>query len=234
MFALKRNFPDYYRYQGRKISKKISQQSIDLLNKYYYEYTIDHNLLQYYESPNNKKLSFKEEKYTKINLEIGFGDGEYLIKSAFSNPKELFIGSEVYINGIAKVLKQILSKKISNIKLCGINSLYLLKALQHESVNKIFIINPDPWPKKRHCKRRIITFENLCLLSKIVTNKDSILITTDSESYLDYIHEIYKDNKKVLGNINLDILAKGHHLYGVSKYQRKAIKNQEKIFLITI
>ena len=87
--------------------------------------------------------------------------GEHLIESALSNPKVLFVGSEVYVNGVAKVLKQILEKDIKNIRLCGMNFVYLLNILNQNSIDELKIINPDPWHKKRHFKRRLINLENI-------------------------------------------------------------------------
>ena len=87
-------------------------------------------------------------QFEKVNVEIGFGDGEFLIKNAISRPNEFFIGSEFYINAIVKVLKKIIDLNISNLKISNLNSLYLLKSLPINSVDKMYIINPDPWKKK--------------------------------------------------------------------------------------
>ena len=78
----------------------------------------------------------------------GFKIDSHDIRS--TNPNEMFIGSEVYINGIARVLKKIVELDINNIRLSNINSFYLLKALPSKSVDSIYLINPDPWEKKKH------------------------------------------------------------------------------------
>ena len=77
-------------------------------------------------------------------MEVGFGNGEYLIHNAINNPNFLYIGSEVYINGLAKVLKFIIQFNIDNIKLCGLNFSYLLKSIKSETIDEIIVINPDP------------------------------------------------------------------------------------------
>ena len=80
-------------------------------------------------------------RYDIFNIEIGFGNGEFLIKNAVSRPNELFIGVEVYLNGIAKVLESILIF-LKNIMLSNLNSFYFLEAMPYKSIDKIFIINP--------------------------------------------------------------------------------------------
>ncbi len=225
----------YYRYQGRKISKTITQTNLNLLQNFYSLYSYDKEIIQYLESNrNNKKFVIKNTKFNKINIEVGFGDGEYLLKNAINNPQELFIGVEFYKNGIAKVLKNILDFKISNLKLSNINGMYLLSALPNHSVDSLLIINPDPWHKKKHQKRRLISFENLKVFQRIIKSTNSIFITTDSSSYLGHIEKIFKNNREELGDIDIITLSEKDKLYGISRYQRKAIENGKKIYQITI
>ena len=125
MFTLKEEFPQYYNYQGRRISKKLSDTNINLLNNHYYKYTLDKKIIDYHKvKDEKKKINFNKSNFSQINLEIGFGDGEYLLRSAYSKPKELFIGVDVYINGIVKVLKKILEHGIENIMLSNVNCLF--------------------------------------------------------------------------------------------------------------
>ena len=168
-----------------------------------------------------------------MNIEIGFGNGEFLIKNAITNPKELFIGVEVYLNGIAKVLTFISEHKIKNIVLSNINSIYFLKSIPDNSVDKIFIINPDPWNKKRHYKRRLMSHETLSLLTKIVKLKNSTHMTTDSETYLNHSENLLSQHSDIVENYSVRILSKNDQLYGISRYQRKAIEKGKKIYLLT-
>ena len=152
MFLLKNKYPKYYSFQGRKISKKISLPKKNLINKFYNDFSFDQNVI---ECLNNNKINKKidiPDRYDITNIEIGFGNGEFLIKNAISRPDELFIGVEVYLNGIAKVLESILEFRLKNIMLSNLNSFYFLKVIPHKSIDKIFLINRDPWVKKRHLK----------------------------------------------------------------------------------
>ena len=235
MFLLKTKFPQYYRYHGRKITKKISQNKLNLLNTLYDKYSIDQEIISIHETKNlKKKFKIPKNKFTKTNVEIGFGDGEFLIQNAIKNPNELFIGIEVYINGIARVLSYISKLSIKNIKLSNLNSLYFLEVASPSSLDKIYIINPDPWSKKRHNKRRFITSKNIKLIVNLIKKRNSIYITTDSEEYFQYIEKLIIDQKEFFGEVKLEILNENDKLFNISRYQRKATKNGEKIYLITI
>ena len=221
MFLLRTKFPEYYAYQGRKISRKISSKKTKLINNFYDKISIDKDIIQYYLGKNtNKKISIPNG-YNKINVEIGFGNGEFLINNAISNPNELFIGIEVYINGIAKALTSIYNLKLKNIILSNLNSFYFLSAMPYKSVDQIFIINPDPWNKKRHNKRRLMSHEMITLLSKIIKSSNSIYMTTDSKTYVEDIANLFFKHKDTIGSYYLSTLSKNDKLYAISRYQRK-------------
>lgn len=235
MFTLKEEFPQYYNYQGRRISKKLSNTNINLLNNHYYKYTLDKKIIDYHKvKDEKKKINFNKSNFSQINLEIGFGDGEYLLRSAYSKPKELFIGVDVYINGIVKVLKKILEHGIENIMLSNVNCLFFLDSLASKSIDNLVIINPDPWTKKKHHKRRLISFQNIQLFNHVTKYKHSIKITTDSASYVEAIQEIFNKKKEFLDELKFKILNKSDDLYGISRYQRKAIEKGQNIYLLTI
>ena len=145
----------------------------------------------------------------------------------------LYIGSEVYINGIARVLKYISTYEVNNIKLCGINFLYLLKSLKYQTIDEIYIINPDPWPKKRHNKRRLLSRESLLSMNKLLRKNGKIFITTDSEDYFNEITSAINDEKqfdKVISGCISDL----DNMYDISRYQRKAISKKKDIYKIEI
>ena len=232
MLDLRSKFPVYYQYHGRSISKKLSLSNVRILNDHYNKYSLDKKILNISSKISIEQL-LQSTLFKKIIIEVGFGDGEHLIESALSSPKTLFVGSEVYVNGVAKVLKKIIEHDIKNICLCGMNFEYLLNILDQNSIDELQIINPDPWHKKRHFKRRLVNLENIIKISGIVKNKYSSYITTDSESYFNYINEIFISNSKIIHRNRSKILSKNDRLYGVSRYQRKAIKNGKKIYQLT-
>ncbi len=233
MYSLKSEYPKYYSYQGRKVSKKISLSQKNLIDKIYNQYSLDDIIIRYHNESNLYKKIVLPKKFKKVNIEIGFGNGEFLIKNAISYPKELFIGIEVYLNGIAKVLTTISKLKLKNIILSNLNSIYFLEAMNYKTVDKIFLINPDPWIKKKHNKRRLLSLKVIKLLAKLIKSKNQIYITTDSESYLHDMVCLLSEHEDSIGEYNVRILSKNDEFYGISKYQRKAIEKGGRIYQLT-
>src|SRR5262249_29718092 len=91
-----------------------------------------------------------------MRLEIGFGGGEHLAAEAQQFPRTGFIGCEPYVNGMAKILAQIEAHNIGNIRLFAGDAAELLAWLPPQSLERIDLIHPDPWPKRRHWKRRFV------------------------------------------------------------------------------
>ena len=155
MIDLKNRYSDFYKFYGRRISKKLSSNSLEVIENYFSNKSFD---LEVIECFNNKLFLNLDKKYKKVYLEIGFGNGDFLISSAKLNNDNFFIGSEVYLNGFSKVLKYIETNNLKNIKICNTNFIFLISVLNPLSLDAVYLINPDPWQKLRHQKRRIINF----------------------------------------------------------------------------
>lgn len=96
-------------------------------------------------------------KTREIWLEVGFGGGEHLAWQAAHNKDIGMIGAEPFINGVAKLLSQIDDNKLENIRVHHGDVRPLLEALPRASLSRMFVLHPDPWPKTRHHKRRMIS-----------------------------------------------------------------------------
>ena len=231
MHDLKSKYPDFYRFYGRRVAKKLSDKSIESINYYFKSSSFDEEVIN---SFNIKKTLRIDKKFKKISLEIGFGNGEFLIKQSNLNKDSLFIGCEVYLNGFSKVLNKINDKQIKNIKICSINFIYLVQVLKNETIDQIYFINPDPWPKARHNKRRVINIENLNLMASKLKKNCSIVVTTDSLDYYEYIVSIFKNKDLTFRKMEHEELKTTDILYGISSYQRKAINRNDKIYKVEI
>lgn len=119
----------------------------------------------------------------KVSLEIGFGGGEHLLAQAAHNPDTLWIGCEPFINGVAKCLAGIDSQGLKNIRLFTRDARELVAAMPEQSVDSIFILFPDPWPKARHNKRRLVNHDTLARLARIHKPGGRLLLATDHEDY---------------------------------------------------
>lgn len=120
-------------------------------------------------------------------LEIGFGGGEHLVHRAKTNPEINYIGSEVYKYGVAKLVNEIAESDIKNIRLFTDDARLMLDALPNNSIDGVYILFPDPWPKIRHHKRRIINNETLEILSRILKSGGKLNIATDHWEYAEWV-----------------------------------------------
>jgi tRNA (guanine-N7-)-methyltransferase len=116
-------------------------------------------------------------------LEIGFGGGEHLIRSAAENPNVGLIGCEPFVNGMGKALAAIEAHGLSNIRLYGGDAADLLGCLPSGSLGRIFLLFPDPWPKRRQRKRRFISDENLAALAGLMRSGAELRFATDIDDY---------------------------------------------------
>jgi tRNA (guanine-N7-)-methyltransferase len=116
-------------------------------------------------------------------LEIGFGGGEHLIWQAERNPGVGFIGCEPFVDGIVKVLTAIEAQRASNIRLYGGDGRPVLRWLPDDSIGRAFVLFPDPWPKKRHRKRRLVSTATLGLLARVMRAGAELRVATDIGDY---------------------------------------------------
>ncbi len=122
-------------------------------------------------------------------LEIGFGGGEHLAHQATLHNDTGFIGCEPYINGVGDLLKAIDARQLVNIRLYPGDARELLPHLPDGFFSKAFILFPDPWPKARHHKRRLIQREFLDLLATKMKPGGELLLATDHADYLTWMLE---------------------------------------------
>jgi len=128
--------------------------------------------------------------HAPLALEIGFGGGEHLFAQAVHNPGTAFIGCEPYINGVAKLLTGIDQQNVTNIRLFTGDARLLVEALPDTCLDSVFILFPDPWPKARHNKRRLVNAETLAMLARTHKKGGRLLIATDHVDYSVWILEV--------------------------------------------
>jgi tRNA (guanine-N7-)-methyltransferase len=119
-----------------------------------------------------------------VRLEIGFGGGEHLVAEALAFPQAGFIGCEPYVNGMAKILKQIEAHNIGNIKLFAGDATELLAWAPPHSLDRIDLIHPDPWPKRRHWKRRFVQDANLAAMARVLNSGGEFRFVCDIDDYV--------------------------------------------------
>ncbi len=176
----------------------------------------------------NEILDFKNlfKNNNKCILDIGFGDGKLLISLAKKFPELNFIGLEVYESGIGNILKQISKENLENIKIsCADAIVFLRNYVENNSLYGISLFFPDPWPKKKHYKRRIIDESFINLISEKIYRGGFAKVATDWSNYSDYILEMFEKNNKFERANNIKIF-KNRCL---TKFEKRGIKLGHRI-----
>ncbi len=122
-------------------------------------------------------------------LEIGFGAGEHLAWQAERQPRAGLIGAEVFTQGVARMLRRVRDAELQNVRLYRGDARDLLAALPSDILARVFILFPDPWPKKRHRKRRIVGRETLDFLASAMQGGAELRLATDDMDYAAWMLE---------------------------------------------
>ncbi|MHA1558337.1 MAG: tRNA (guanosine(46)-N7)-methyltransferase TrmB [Alphaproteobacteria bacterium] len=206
----------HYRFYGRKKTHKLNPSKRELIDAYLPKFDI--------QDPQKLTSVFKKKK--EICIEVGFGYGEHLLEKAASNPSSIFIGCELFLNGIAALLKNIKKNDIQNIFIFPQNAFYLFQKLLHSSVNNLFLLFPDPWPKRRHNKRRFIQIETLFIVYKLLTNDGKWYIATDHKDYSNWIlKHFFSPIGKILFDTSIYKNRPDFLKWPNTRYEKKAISS---------
>ena len=122
----------------------------------------------------------------RIVVEIGYGGGEHLGLEAARHPETGYIGCEVFTGGIGKMVQTIAAEGLSNIRLFTDDALKLLMALPDASLDAVYLLYPDPWPKTRHHKRRFVSPTTLNELARVIRPGGVFRFATDIEDYANW------------------------------------------------
>ncbi|ODT79061.1 MAG: tRNA (guanosine(46)-N7)-methyltransferase TrmB [Pelagibacterium sp. SCN 64-44] len=122
----------------------------------------------------------------RIAIEIGYGGGEHLARKAREEPETGFIGCEVFTGGIGKMVQAVAAENLTNIRLFTDDALKLLMALPEASVDAVYLLYPDPWPKTRHHKRRFVSPTTLGELARVIRPGGAFHFATDIEDYANW------------------------------------------------
>ncbi len=116
-------------------------------------------------------------------LEIGFGGGEHLIAQARAHPDVGFVGCEPFVNGVAKLLAALELHRLDNVRLRAGDARARIEALPSASRSRVFVLYPDPWPKRRHHKRRVISAEMIGQVARVARPGAIVRFATDIDDY---------------------------------------------------
>ena len=118
-----------------------------------------------------------------VRLEIGFGGGEHLLAQASEHPRTGFIGSDAFVNAVAKVLAGVDEHNLANVRLHFGDAAHLIDWLSPASLARVDLLYPDPWPKKRHWKRRFVQDASLKQIARVLRPEGEFRFATDIPNY---------------------------------------------------
>lgn len=123
----------------------------------------------------------------KIYMEIGFGNGEHVKALMEKYPENNFIAIEPFVNGMSAFLKSIYETNLRNVRVWMEDALDVVKSLKSNSIDGMYILNPDPWPKSKHHKRRIVRKETLNEYSRILKDDAEFIMSTDVDELAEWM-----------------------------------------------
>ncbi len=217
---IKSNFINFY---GRRVSHLSDSNKLILKD-----------ILPLYEVKENyfleKDFLDLKNKYAEVNLEIGFGGGDFLFHSASKKTNAFYLGIEVFINGVVAILRKLKDNKLENVKIYNNNLYLILDKLPPNFFNNIYILFPDPWHKKKHNKRRLINQDNLNIFYNILKPNGILRFVSDDADYVSHtIEHFLKDSRWSWLASSVDDFKKPPQDHITTKYQQKAINKGSAI-----
>jgi len=167
---------------GRRKGPKLSAHQQQLLDHLLPEFKLQL-------SPGDDPRSYFSQPIEQVWLEVGFGGGEHLIWQAQHNPNVGLLGAEPYVNGVVKLLSKLESSPTRNVRIYPGGARDVLAALPDESLGRVFVLFPDPWPKTRHHKRRFIQMDTLNALSRVMKPGAELRFASDDAGYVEWTLE---------------------------------------------
>jgi tRNA (guanine-N7-)-methyltransferase len=160
-----------------------------------------------------------------VALEIGFGGGEHLIAAARAAPDTGFIGVEPFENGMAKAVTAIADENIANVRLFNSEASLLLDWLPAASLTSVDLLYPDPWPKKRHWKRRFVSNENLDRFARTLAPGGVFRFASDIPSYVEWtLAHVLPRGDFVWSASRADDWRKPYAAWSGTRYEAKALR----------
>jgi tRNA (guanine-N7-)-methyltransferase len=171
------------RVYGRRIGKPLKKHSMDALNTLLPVLSIPEDSLS--EAADLDPFALFEKAPRACWMEIGFGNGAHLAALMRKYPDIGFIGAEPFQNGMAYLLKDIAGEK--NLRVLMDDAMKCVHSLKDNTLERIYVLNPDPWPKKRHHKRRIISQPNLDAFARILKSGGELIMATDVDGLAEWM-----------------------------------------------
>ena len=172
MTDLSKSAPAHHRLYGRAKGKALTAHQAELMERVYpgMEVHLDDPL----------------EGRDRVWMEIGFGAAHHLLDRARENPDVLLLGAEPFVNGVAKAVARAHEEGIENLRLWKHDARDVLSRLPDASLERLFVLYPDPWPKARHNKRRLIQDDTIAEFARVLAPGGTWRFVSDITDYVDW------------------------------------------------
>lgn len=222
--------PPLLRSFGRRRGRKLSPRQDDLLSGMLPKVALD-----LASPPPGRLTEAFGSKVDRVWLEIGFGGAEHLLWQAAHHPDVGVIGAEPFEDGVVKALHGIDEAKLGNVRLHADDARPLLDWLPERSIDRAFVLFPDPWPKKRHAKRRLVNEALLDALARAMRPGGELRLATDIDVYARDMLLAVRRQKR------FQWAAEGPATWRIrpsdwpeTRYERKAVREHRKPMFFTL
>jgi tRNA (guanine-N7-)-methyltransferase len=214
-----RTIKSYVKRKGR-----ITDGQNQAINKLWPRYGIDYS---------SKSLDFSLifENNNPVHLEVGFGDGESLITQAASNPNKNYLGIEVHDPGIGRCLMNIEKYGLTNIKLSSHDAIEVINdQINQDTIERVNLYFPDPWPKKKHHKRRIVQPTFLDMIGNRLKEGGTFNIATDWAAYAEQIDEVFSHSDHFICSERREHNGELPFMRPRTKFENRGLKKGHRIW----
>ena len=154
---------------------------------------LEHDLARYQVELESVTPSISPPISPPRGIEIGFGMGDALLGWAQTQIDWDLLGIDLYLPGVGSLVNKLAAHQIENVRICVAPAQEVIQRLPDKSVEEIRILFPDPWPKKRHAKRRLIQTEFVHDMARVLMDSGAIKIATDWDPYAEWIREVFAE-----------------------------------------
>ena len=156
-----------------------------------------------------------------IFLEIGFGTGEVLLNLAKKYPERNFIGVEVHKPGVGHLLHQLVAEDVENVRVVSLDVIDVLAALPANALAGVLLFFPDPWPKRKHRKRRLVRPEVVQAIATILQSNGHFFLATDWEDYAQQMLKVVESSGEFMNEAGEGQFSQSHELRSSSRFERR-------------